>query len=439
VKKGKVMNENEYEIPGLYFKEHYFECPLDHNQLSSKKIIVFAREVVSSSKKEENLPFLLFLQGGPGFPSPRPLFNEGWMKRALKEFRVLYLDQRGTGKSSAITHQSLSLFNSPQEQAEYLKNFRSDSIVNDCEMIRKQLIGDEKWSVLGQSYGGFCITRYLSAAPEGLREVFLTGGLPITEGGADRVYQHTYPRVLIRNKAYYERYPEDVLRIREIAEFLIENDVELPGGGRLTARRFQQYGMGFGFVGGFENLHYMVLEAFVETSKGKELSYSFLRTVENSQSFETNPIFAILHESIYCHQFASNWAAERVHNTLPEFEIKPEEQDFYFVGEMVFSWMFDDYKYLQPLKEAAEILAQYKDWPCLYDFNQLAKNEVPVAAAVYYDDMLVERKFSEETAAKIKGISLWVTNEFDHGGLRHSGEKILDRLIDLARKETASH
>lgn len=433
------MNENEYEIPGLYFKEHYFECPLDHNQLSSKKIIVFAREVVSSSKKEENLPFLLFLQGGPGFPSPRPLFNEGWMKRALKEFRVLYLDQRGTGKSSAITHQSLSLFNSPQEQAEYLKNFRSDSIVNDCEMIRKQLIGDEKWSVLGQSYGGFCITRYLSAAPEGLREVFLTGGLPITEGGADRVYQHTYPRVLIRNKAYYERYPEDVLRIREIAEFLIENDVELPGGGRLTARRFQQYGMGFGFVGGFENLHYMVLEAFVETSKGKELSYSFLRTVENSQSFETNPIFAILHESIYCHQFASNWAAERVHNTLPEFEIKPEEQDFYFVGEMVFSWMFDDYKYLQPLKEAAEILAQYKDWPCLYDFNQLAKNEVPVAAAVYYDDMLVERKFSEETAAKIKGISLWVTNEFDHGGLRHSGEKILDRLIDLARKETASH
>ncbi|MFT7689198.1 MAG: pimeloyl-ACP methyl ester carboxylesterase, partial [Candidatus Azotimanducaceae bacterium] len=418
MKKGKGMNENEYEIPGLYFKEHYFECPLDHNQLSSKKIIVFAREVVSSSKKEENLPFLLFLQGGPGFPSPRPLFNEGWMKRALKEFRVLYLDQRGTGKSSAITHQSLSLFNSPQEQAEYLKNFRSDSIVNDCEMIRKQLIGDEKWSVLGQSYGGFCITRYLSAAPEGLREVFLTGGLPITEGGADRVYQHTYPRVLIRNKAYYERYPEDVLRIREIAEFLIENDVELPGGGRLTARRFQQYGMGFGFVGGFENLHYMVLEAFVETSKGKELSYSFLRTVENSQSFETNPIFAILHESIYCHQFASNWAAERVHNTLPEFEIKPEEQDFYFVGEMVFSWMFDDYKYLQPLKEAAEILAQYKDWPCLYDFNQLAKNEVPVAAAVYYDDMLVERKFSEETAAKIKGISLWVTNEFDHGGLR---------------------
>jgi pimeloyl-ACP methyl ester carboxylesterase len=433
------MIKHEYEIPGLFFKEHYFECPLDHNEPSSSMITIFAREVVSLSKKNEKLPFMLFLQGGPGFPSPRPVLNEGWMKRALKEFRILYLDQRGTGKSSAITYQSMSLFNSPHEQAEHLKNFRSDSIVSDCEMIRKKLIGDEKWSVLGQSFGGFCITRYLSAAPEGLREAFLTGGLPITEGGVDRVYRHTYPRILIRNKAYYERYPEDVLRIKEIAQYLLENDVQLPGGGRLTARRFQQYGMGFGFVGGFENLHYMVLEAFVVTSNGKELSYPFLRTFENSQPFETNPLFAIMHESIYCHQFASNWAAQRVHNTLPEFEIKPEEQDFYFVGEMVFPWMFDDYKYLRPLKEAAEILAQYDDWPCLYDVDQLAKNEVPVAAAIYYDDMLVERTFSEETAAKIQGISLWVTNEYDHGGLRHDGEKILDRLISLARKEIASH
>ena len=31
--------------------------------------------------------------------------------------------------------------------------------------------------MLGQSFGAFCVTCYLSLAPEGLREAFLTGGL----------------------------------------------------------------------------------------------------------------------------------------------------------------------------------------------------------------------------------------------------------------------
>ena len=63
----------------------------------------------------------------------------------------------------------------------------------------------------------------------------------------------------------------------------------------------------------------------------------------------------------------------------------------------------------------------------------LARNEVPAAAAVYADDMYVERAFSEETAAQIRGLRAWVTNEYEHDGLRADGERILGRLIDLAR------
>jgi hypothetical protein len=46
--------------------------------------------------------------------------------------------------------------------------------------------------------------------------------------------------------------------------------------------------------------------------------------------------------------------------------------------------------------------------------------------------MYVERVFSEETAARIKGLRMWLTNEYDHDGLRQD-DRVLDRLIDLAR------
>jgi hypothetical protein len=41
--------------------------------------------------------------------------------------------------------------------------------------------------------------------------------------------------------------------------------------------------------------------------------------------------------------------------------------------------------------------------------------------------------YSEETAAAIRGLRPWVTNEYEHDGLRADGAIVLDRLIDLAR------
>ena len=45
---------------------------------------------------------------------------------------------------------------------------RADNIVRDSEEVRRALLGpDQRWSILGQSFGGFCCLHYLSAAPEG--------------------------------------------------------------------------------------------------------------------------------------------------------------------------------------------------------------------------------------------------------------------------------
>ena len=57
---------------------------------------------------------------------------------------------------------------------------------------------------------------------------------------------------------------------------------------------------------------------------------------------------------------------------------------------------------------------------------------------IYAEDRYVERTFSEEAASAIHGIRTWLTNEYDHNGLRVDGERILGRPIDLARTDLVS-
>jgi pimeloyl-ACP methyl ester carboxylesterase len=400
--------------PGLVLTEHEFAVPLDHAQPGGERITVFAREVADPDGRDR--PFLVYLQGGPGSEAPRPTRvppSPGWLGRALQDYRVLMVDQRGTGRSTPIgTLPGMT----PQQQADHLALFRADSIVRDCECIRRDL-GVDRWSVLGQSFGGFCVTTYLSIAPEGLREAFLTGGLPPVERHIDDVYRATYARVLDRCRRYYERYPADRARVRELRRRLDAEDVRLPCGDRLTGLRFRQVGQQLGMGTGAEAVHYLV--------ELDPASPAFLHDAERAVEFARNPLYAIVHEACYADGCVTGWSAERL---LPEEYADPE----LFTGEHVYPWMFEDYGALAPLREAAELLAR-REWPRLYDADQLRRNEVPAAAAIYADDIYVERTFSEETAAQIRGLRPWVTNEYEHDGLRADGERILGRLIDLAR------
>lgn len=128
-------------------------------------------------------------------------------------------DQRGTGRSAGITTANLPQRGSPQDQARYLRCFRADSIVRDAEAIRAAIVPADcqggRWSLLGQSFGGFCCVTYLSFAPEGLSEVMMTGGLPPQVDAAcsaEAVYTATYRRVLAQNAKFYQRFPMDVER-----------------------------------------------------------------------------------------------------------------------------------------------------------------------------------------------------------------------------------
>ena len=421
-----------HAIPGLLLTDRTFEVPLDYAN-PSRKLDIFVREVVAAGKEKLDLPYLVFFQGGPGSGSPRPLTHSGWIKRMTQEFRVLLLDQRGTGLSTPVTAQSLARL-SPREQADYLRHFRTDNIVRDAETIRRALIGERKWTILGQSYGGFCSLRYLSASPEGLEASLITGGIPSLTRPAEDVYRATYPIVLEKNRRYYERYPDDVERVREIVRHLASHDVRLPNGSRLTVERFRQLGFHFGMSDGFETVHYLLEEAFLGVVGGaREMNANFLAHIDTGlAAFDVSPIFSMLQEACYTQGAASRWAAERVRAEYPPFD-PAAGGPFQFTGEMVYRWMFDEYPGLKPLKAAADLLAEDASWPHLYDIEKLGRNTVPVAAAVYYDDMYVPRQFSEETARIVPKMKLWITNQYEHNGLRADGEAVVGHLLDMVR------
>jgi pimeloyl-ACP methyl ester carboxylesterase len=408
------MSTTTIHVPGAVLTEREHTVPLDHARPDGPTITVFTREVADPDGAER--PYLVFLQGGPGFEATRPTSPpSGWMKRALRDYRVLLLDQRGTGRSTPVGPDIPGA--TPDEQATYLTHFRADSIVRDAEHIRREL-GVDRWSVLGQSFGGFTSLSYLSIAPEGLREAFLTGGLaPVDGRTVDDVYGATYLRVRDANRRYFERYPDDRGRVREIHRRIEAEDVRLPSGDRLTVRRFRQLGLWLGDSAGFELLHHVLELPFG--------SAAFLHDVEGAHRFTRNPIYATLHESSYADGVPTRWSAHRL---LPD-EIRDGEG---FTAEHVFPWMFEDYCGLQPHREAAELLAQHP-WPRLYDPERLRRNEVPVAATIYVDDLYVERRFAEQTAATVRGLRPWITDEYQHNGLRADGERVLGRLIDLVR------
>lgn len=411
--------------PGLRFTDHTVTVPLDHRRPDGATIEVFAREVVAAENHQKDLPWLLFLQGGPGGKSPRPVRAGGWIERAARTHRIVLLDQRGTGRSTPVAARTIA-GRTDAELAAYLRHFRTDSIVADAEVLRERVAGGAQWDTLGQSYGGWITMAYLSAAPQALRTCYVTGGMPGLTATADDVYARTYPRVAAKNAEFYRAFPGDVAAVQRITGHLRENDVRLPDGDRLTVERLRRLGLAFGMSYGYAQVHWLLDEAW----HGAELSDTFRYAVMAETGYVDQALSA-LQEFIYGQPgVATGWAAERAMAVRPEFAAGADP--LLFTGEMMYPWMFREIAALRPFAGAADLLAAADDWPALWDPARLAANEVPVYAAVYADDMYVDAGLSLETAAAVGNVRTWVTNEHEHDGLRTSGDAVLGHLMDMA-------
>jgi pimeloyl-ACP methyl ester carboxylesterase len=408
-------------LPGYVTREHVVAVPLDHNDADAGTIEVFARELVDPDKRDDDLPYLLFLQGGPGGKSPRPVDRSGWIDVALHTHRVLLLDQRGTGRSTPITA-AITRDRTPAQVADYLSHFRADAIVADAEILRRTLIGERRWDSLGQSYGGFVTLTYLSTAPQGLRHSYVTGGIPGLTATAEDVYARTFSRVAGRTGEFYARYPEDQAAVERLVDYLGSREVLLPDGDVLTQHRLRTLGAVFGMSYGFETVHWLLDDAWA----GTELHPAFLYQVQTTTGFVDNVLYP-LQEYSYGVNAATGWAAQREYDRRPEFAA--DARPVLLTAEMMFPWMFREIRALRPFAEAADCLAAKDDWPPLYDLDRLAGNEVPLYAAVYYDDLYVDAELQLETLHRVGNARAWVTNEYEHDGLRTA--PVLQRLLDM--------
>jgi pimeloyl-ACP methyl ester carboxylesterase len=439
----------------LHVTELLFEVPKNYADPSAGTLKLFGRSVRKHEKpiiplgvKElealDKLPYLVYLEGGPGFGNREPQDSSLTRYALSRGYQLLFLDYRGTGSSTPINARHLRTLGGPQAQADYLKLFRADNNVRDLEAVRKSLTADlpedrKKWSIFGQSFGGFVALSYLSKHPLGLLEVFLTGGLAPIRRTAEEVYRATYKKTAERNEAYYRKYPEDIENVRRIVEYLVNNKPPLPGGGLLTAQRFLSFGLSFGAHGGLDSIHSLVLKLNTDLDNFGFLARSSLVATEQHNPLDTNPIYAILHEPIYCFTkgMASNWAAARVGSELEDFLWTQDEsrisksRPIYFTGEMIYPFHFDTYPELMEMKEAAKLLAEFDGWDDLYDASVLRRNTIPVYAMSYVDDMYVDNGFARETADMVGAMQVHETNGMYHNAIRARAGDVLDQLFRL--------
>ncbi|KAK0656735.1 Alpha/Beta hydrolase protein [Cercophora newfieldiana] len=452
----RLLSRKVHLIPGqLHVAELFFEVPKNYADPSAGTLKLFGRSVRKHEKpvtplgvKEldalDKLPYLVYLEGGPGFGNREPQDSSLTRYVLNRGYQLLFLDYRGTGLSTPINAQHLRSLGGPQAQADYLKLFRADNNVRDCEAVRKCLTADfpddrKKWSIFGQSFGGFVSLSYLSKFPLGLREVFMTGGLAPIRRTAEEVYRATYKKTIERNEAYYRKYPEDIENVHRVVEYLRKTKPVLPSGGVLTAQRFLSFGISFGAHGGLDSIHSLVLKLVADLDQFGFLTRSSLVATEQHNPFDTNPIYAILHEPIYCFTkgIASRWAASRVGAENENFLWTQDEshitkgKPIYFTGEMIFPFHFDTYPELAEIKEAANILAEFDGWDDLYDELQLRRNDVPVYAASFIDDMYVDFNLARETAGLVGSIAAYETNSMYHNAVRAKSGEVLDQLFRL--------
>ncbi|ROW16219.1 hypothetical protein VPNG_01951 [Cytospora leucostoma] len=464
IPKAKLKRFVRHVLPGaLLVTEYLFSVPLDYRKPTGTQIQLFARAATkhevplnpqqTQPQSSPSRPWLVFLQGGPGFGNPEPQDSPLTRFVLNRGYQILFLDYRGVGLSTPVTADTIPRPGaSAKEQAEYLRLFRQVDNVRDLEAVRKCLTEHleetkKKWSIFGQSFGGFVGLSYLSQHPEGLSEVFLTGGLAPISRTPDEVYRATFQRVFERNMAYYKKYPEDIAAVRRITAYLHaqgpRKGVQLPGGGYLTARRLLTLGHMFGSHGGLDNVHSTILRLTLDLDQFGFLTRPTLAQLETYLAFDTAPIYAVLHEAIYCYKkgVVSNWAAQRVGQELDHFawldpsfsafEGSSTESPLCFSGEMIFPFMFDDYPELQKLKEAADILAKHTEWDDLYDEDRLRANQVPVYAASYIEDMYVDYELARETARKVNNVKVLETNTLYHNALRARPDEVLPQLFKL--------
>lgn len=409
------MPSTTRHLQDLTVHDHTLTVPLVWGDADDTRTIDIHAAVVVRDGGED-LPYLLFLQGGPGFEAPRPFHAPtapGWLDAALAHYRVVLLDQRGTGLSTPVGDADLE--RGTDALVEHITHLRADAIVRDAEALREEL-GARTWSVLGQSFGGFTTLAYLSTDAASLDRVYITGGLSAVGRTPDEVYALTYDKMRTASEGYWRRFPAQRDAMRRVVDLAASGALVLPGGEVASVSRVRSLGALLGSNDGWQTL-WSLLEL-------DPRSNAFRHDLAAAMPYGArNPLYLAFHESSYADGHATRWAADRVEPD--DFRADPT----LLTGEHVRRDWLDTVPGFAPWRDVTLALAEV-EWPRLYDADAIAASGARGATAIYVNDVFVPYEFAMQTAALLPGVTPWITSEHEHNGLR-AGD-VLPRLIDLA-------
>ncbi|KAJ4394447.1 hypothetical protein N0V93_003665 [Gnomoniopsis smithogilvyi] len=338
--------------------------------------------------------------------------------------------------------------------ATYITHFCQINIVRDLEAIRQCLSSERvaaggfpiQWTILGQSYGGYISLTYLSMFPEGLKEVFITGGLPPCGMDIDEYFRIEYADIVEQNKRFYTTYPDANTLVRSILNLIKTigpKNIKMTGRGYLNGQKLLTLGRQFGSKVGFPEVHSLLQRIKYDLEHIRKLSVDTIAQFESILHVDERPLYPILLEQTWCSGGKTCWAAERVAKFLEGYEYlrlnddgtypdpaeTPADMPIYFTANTYCRFHYDTHEELIDLKGAAEILADYV-WECPYNYEMLSSNpcKVPVYAVSFEKDMHLDVGVAATTAAMVGGLRLVVDPGW-HQDIRYKPADVLGRLF----------
>lgn len=122
---------------------------------------------------------MIMVNGGPGFDHTYVLCSDAWDQIA-KSRRVVFYDQRGTGRSSALKPgQSCTL---------------ADQVA-DLEALRAKL-GAPQIDLLGHSWGGYLVMAYSARYPEHVAHLIITDSAAPKWTDTDFIFKYIFPETV---------------------------------------------------------------------------------------------------------------------------------------------------------------------------------------------------------------------------------------------------
>ena len=197
------------DMPG--FVQGSIEVPEDWKAPAGRKIQIFyyAHLTDVEGHKLTATP-TVFFNGGPCSSSHSSLETVE-AAAAPDKIPMVYIDQRGTGCSSpypdGLNAQSFTR----------IAFYTSRSIVRDAEAVREKLFGPgSRWKVIGQSYGGMIVHRYIEEVPQSIETAVAHGFAIAGQNEEQGVAKQRSRKLNTLSEDYFRKYPGDEKIVADI-------------------------------------------------------------------------------------------------------------------------------------------------------------------------------------------------------------------------------